>query len=144
MKLNLICVGSLTANYQKLYDEYVKKLKFFVDVNLIEVKEQKESNIDIKIKKETKLILEKIPKNSKVIYFSLQGKQFSSEEFSKIVSQTDNITFIIGGSNGVIEEEFDNKICFSKMTFPHQLFRVMAIEQIYRGFAIANNIKYHK
>ncbi|MGX9340594.1 23S rRNA (pseudouridine(1915)-N(3))-methyltransferase RlmH [Mycoplasma sp. 4044] len=144
MKLNLICVGSLTGDFQKLYDSYLKKLKFFTTVNLIEIKEVKEDNIELKIKKETEAILVKIPKNSEIYYFSLQGKQYSSEEFAKIVTSKDNITYIIGGSNGVDESYFDKKINFSPMTFPHQLFRVMAIEQIYRSFAITNNIKYHK
>ncbi|MBN0970550.1 23S rRNA (pseudouridine(1915)-N(3))-methyltransferase RlmH [Mycoplasma phocoeninasale] len=143
MKINIIAVGSLTKEYQALYDLYVKKISFFCQINLIEIREVVNDNINLKIEKETKLILEKIPKNSKVIYLSLHGKTMSSEQFSSILIE-DNLTFIIGGSNGVIEEFFKNRICFSEMTFPHQLFRVMLVEQIYRGFAIQKNIKYHK
>ena len=106
-------------------------------------KEIVEENIELKIKKETKLILEKIPKNSHVIYLSLYGKKMDSIEFSKMLD-VDNLTFIIGGSNGVDETYFLNKISFSDLTFPHQLFRIMLVEQIFRGFAIKNNIKYHK
>ncbi|WP_426461400.1 23S rRNA (pseudouridine(1915)-N(3))-methyltransferase RlmH [Mycoplasma hafezii] len=144
MKLNIIAVGSLSKEYQVIYDDYVKKINYFSKVNLIEIKEQKISNIEQKIKKETELILEKIPKNSAVYYLSLRGKQYDSESFKDLFVDTDNVTFIIGGSNGVDESYFNNKINFSKMTFPHQLFRVMLVEQIYRGFTIKNNITYHK
>ncbi|MGX9358727.1 23S rRNA (pseudouridine(1915)-N(3))-methyltransferase RlmH [Mycoplasma sp. 2575] len=143
MKINLIAVGSLSSDIKKIYDSYLKKINFLATINLIEIKEIINDNIDIKIAKETKAILAKIPKSSKVFYLSLQGKQMSSEEFSNILIE-DNLTFIIGGSNGVDETKFKNKICFSKMTFPHQLFRIMLIEQIYRGLAIKKNIKYHK
>ncbi|EIE41778.1 ribosomal RNA large subunit methyltransferase H [Mycoplasmopsis canis UFG4] len=144
MKLNIVAVGSLSKEYQVIFDDYVKKVNFFAKINVIEVKEQKISNIELKKQKETELILEKIPKNSLVIYLSLKGKQIDSEEFAQNITNIDNITFVIGGSNGVVEEMFQNKINFSKMTFPHQLFRVMLIEQIYRAFTIKNGITYHK
>lgn len=143
MKINIIAVGSLTKEFKTLYDSYVKKISFFAQINLIEIKEVINDNIELKIKKETDLILEKIPKNSKVFYLSLRGKKLDSEGFSDLLIE-DNMTFIIGGSNGVDESKFDRKICFSDMTFPHQLFRVMLIEQIYRGISIKKNIKYHK
>ncbi|AWX69450.1 23S rRNA (pseudouridine(1915)-N(3))-methyltransferase RlmH [[Mycoplasma] anseris] len=143
MKINIIAVGSLTKEFKSLYEDYVKKISFFSSINLFEIKEQNENNIELKIKKETKLILEKIPKNSKVYYLSLYGKKMNSETFSELLIE-DNITFIIGGSNGVEEDFFENKISFSDLTFPHQLFRVLLVEQIFRGFAIKNNIKYHK
>ncbi|MBN4083681.1 23S rRNA (pseudouridine(1915)-N(3))-methyltransferase RlmH [Mycoplasma sp. CSL10137] len=144
MKLNIVAVGSLSKEYQVLFNDYLKKVNFFAKVNLIEIKEQKIQNIELKKQKETELILEKIPKNSQVIYLSTQAKQVTSEEFSERITNTDNITFVIGGSNGVIETYFSNKLNFSKMTFPHQLFRVMLIEQIYRAFTIKNGITYHK
>ncbi|VEU70410.1 23S rRNA (pseudouridine(1915)-N(3))-methyltransferase RlmH [Mycoplasmopsis glycophila] len=144
MKLNLIAVGSLSKEFKVLFDDYAKKINFFAKLNVIEIKEQKIENINLKIEKETQMILEKIPKNSKVYYLSLRGKQLNSEEFKELYVDEDNITFVIGGSNGVNEEYFSNKINFSKMTFPHQLFRVMLVEQIYRGFTIKNNITYHK
>ncbi|MBN4084687.1 23S rRNA (pseudouridine(1915)-N(3))-methyltransferase RlmH [Mycoplasma sp. CSL10166] len=144
MKLNIVAVGSLSKEYQVLFNDYLKKVNFFAKVNLIEIKEQKIQNIELKKQKETELILEKIPKNSQVIYLSTQAKQVTSKEFSERITNTDNITFVIGGSNGVIETYFSNKLNFSKMTFPHQLFRVMLIEQIYRAFTIKNGITYHK
>lgn len=143
MKLNIIAIGSLTKEYQNLYNSYLKKISFFASINLIQIKEIKNPNIDLKIEKETKLILEKIPKNSKVYYLSLLGKKVNSIQFSNLIDE-DNITFIIGGSNGVDERYFTNKISFSDLTFPHQLFRVMLVEQIYRSFTIKNNIEYHK
>ncbi|PWC09042.1 Ribosomal RNA large subunit methyltransferase H [Mycoplasmopsis arginini] len=143
MKINLIAVGSLSSDNKKIYDSYIKKISFLATINLIEIKEVVNENIEIKIAKETELILNKIPKNSKVIYLSLKGKQMTSEEFSDLFIE-DNLTFIVGGSNGVDESKFNNKISFSKMTFPHQMFRLMLIEQIYRGLAIKKNIKYHK
>ncbi len=143
MKINIIAVGSLTKEYKTLYDSYIKKITFFAKINLIEIKEIVNENIGIKVSKETKLIIKKIPKNSTVYYLSLRGQKIDSKEFSSLLVE-DNITFIIGGSNGVDEQFFQNKISFSDLTFPHQLFRVMLTEQIYRGFTILNNIKYHK
>ncbi|KDE42164.1 50S rRNA methyltransferase [Metamycoplasma hyosynoviae] len=143
MKINIIAVGSLNKDYLNLYNEYKKKINFYSQLNLIEIKEIVDDNIELKRKKETKLILEKMPKNSKVYYLSLKGRKLDSIQFSTLLEE-DNITFIIGGSNGVCEEEFENKISFSDLTFPHQLFRVMLVEQIFRGFSIKNNGKYHK
>lgn len=143
MKLNIIAVGSLTKQYLDLYNSYAKKIQPFCSINLIEIKEQNIDNIELKKEKETKLILEKIPKNSKVYYLSIHGKKLDSVQFSNLLVE-DNITFIIGGSNGVNEEHFENKISFSDLTFPHQLFRILLVEQIYRGFSIKENMKYHK
>ena len=143
MKLNIIAVGSLTKQYLDLYNSYAKKIQPFCSINLIEIKEQNIDNIELKKEKETKLILEKIPKNSKVYYLSIHGKKLDSIQFSNLLVE-DNITFIIGGSNGVNEEHFENKISFSDLTFPHQLFRILLAEQIYRGFSIKENMKYHK
>lgn len=143
MKLNIIAIGSLTKQYLDLYNSYVKKIQPFCSINLIEIKEQNIDNIELKKEKETKLILEKIPKNSKVYYLSIHGKKLDSVQFSNLLVE-DNITFIIGGSNGVNEEHFENKISFSDLTFPHQLFRILLVEQIYRGFSIKENMKYHK
>lgn len=145
MKINFIAVGSLNAEYKKLFDEYKKRIGFFCTLNVFEVKEVNNENIFLKKQKETEAILKLIPNSSKVYLCSLQGKMHTSEEFSNLL-QVDNISFVIGGSNGVIEEMFDDfqRICFSTMTFPHQLFRIILVEQVYRGFSILNNSKYHK
>ncbi|MGZ9428436.1 23S rRNA (pseudouridine(1915)-N(3))-methyltransferase RlmH [Mycoplasma sp. 1012] len=144
MKITIIAVGKLQKNYLTLFQEYEKKISFFSKIEVIEIKELQEENIEIKKEKETNKILELIPKNSTVFLCSLKGKQMDSFEFSNLIDKS-NITFIIGGSNGVIEDRIDaQKINFSLLTFPHQLFRVLLAEQIYRAFAIKNNIKYHK
>ena len=143
MKINIIAVGKLQNDFKVLFDSYAKKLNFWADLNMVELKEVNHDNIEVQRGKETDLILNAIPKNSKVFLCSLKGKQYSSEEFSSFFDE-DNLTFVIGGSHGVDETKFHNKINFSKMTFPHQMFRVMLIEQIYRGLSIKNNSKYHK
>ncbi len=143
MKINIIAVGKLQNEFKTLFTSYLKKLEFYTTVNIIELKEVNHKNISTQIEKETKNIIENIPKGSKVILCSLKGKEYSSNELSSFISE-DNMTFIIGGSHGVDESQFSNKIRFSKMTFPHQMFRVMLIEQIYRAFSIKNNSKYHK
>ena len=136
MKINLIVVGKLKKDFLPIYKTFVKRIEFYSKINLIEIKESNKL-------KETNLILKSIPKKSRVILLSLQGKEYSSEEFAKIINE-DNITFVIGGSDGVDEREFTQKIKFSKMTFNHHLFRIMLVEQIYRAIAINNNLKYHK
>ncbi|MDZ7293213.1 23S rRNA (pseudouridine(1915)-N(3))-methyltransferase RlmH [Mycoplasmopsis pulmonis] len=145
MKINIISVGTLSKEFQVIFDDYIKKINFYSNVNLIKIKEFKSNNKDLIIKNETMAILEKIPKNSKVFLCSLNAEQYSSEKFALFL-QEDNISFVIGGSHGVDEKMFKGawKINFSKMTFPHQLFHLMLIEQIYRGFSILNNKIYHK
>ncbi|WP_033161228.1 23S rRNA (pseudouridine(1915)-N(3))-methyltransferase RlmH [[Mycoplasma] collis] len=144
MLITIIAVGKLEQKFKEIFDIYNKKINLIAKLNIVEIKEIAIDNIDLKIKKETKLILEKIPKSSNVFLFSLKGKMFSSKELSTFFETNSNLTFIIGGSNGVDEAKFDKKICFSKLTFPHQLFRIMAVEQIYRSLTIIKNIKYHK
>lgn len=148
-KIKIIAVGSLSPKFKSLYDEYVKQVGNFCSLSFSEIKEfSEEKNIEVKKEKETKLILESIIPNSKVILLSLKGKQVDSVSFSKLIESYTNqsITFVIGGSDGVCENYFDNalKLSFSQMTFPHQLFRIMLIEQVYRAFMILNNSKYHK
>ena len=91
----------------------LKKSLLFCSINIIEIKEYKFNNIDKNIELETKEIIKKIPKNSKVILLSLNGKQLDSKHFANKINRN-NITFVIGGSNGVIEKYFENKISFSK------------------------------
>lgn len=143
MKLNIICVGKLQNEFKSLFETYKSKIEFYSQVNVIELKEVNHDNVEVQKQKETEMILASIPKNSKVFLCSLNGKEYSSEKFSELFCE-DNITFVIGGSHGVDESFFQNKVKFSNMTFPHQLFRVMLIEQIFRGFSIINNSKYHK
>ncbi|MGV2392531.1 UNVERIFIED_CONTAM: 23S rRNA (pseudouridine(1915)-N(3))-methyltransferase RlmH [Campylobacter lari] len=148
-KIRLIAVGNLNPKFKVLYDEYSKQISYFASFNLVELKEQSsEKNIEVKKEKETKMIIDAILPNSYVIHTSLKGKEITSEEFASVFIENNNrdITLIIGGSDGVIEDAIKSnlKIKFSKMTFPHQLFRVMLVEQIYRAYMIINNKKYHK
>lgn len=149
MNIQIIAVGSLSLEFKKVFEKYEKSISHFANLNVIEVKEiSEEKNINVKIQKETSLILSKIQKDSTIFLCSLQGKQYDSLEFAQLIKQQNNrnITFVIGGSNGVDEQKFDNnfKISVSKMTFPHQLFRCLLVEQIYRAFSILENKKYHK
>ena len=158
LNINIICVGKIKENYLKdAISEYSKRLSRYCKLNIIELPDEKipdklNDNITNEIKtKECTNILNHIKKDSYVIALDLKGKQFSSEEFSsnidKLSLETSNITFIIGGSLGLTENLLNNcnqKICFSKMTFPHQLIRVFLLEQIFRSFKISNGETYHR
>lgn len=150
LKINIIAVGKIKEEYIEngIY-EFKKRLSKYVNLKIIEISEFACS--DVSIKKESDLIIEKINKKAFNILLDINSKQISSEEFSELIDKTSliksEINFIIGGSMGVSKEVKDNvdmKISFSKFTFPHQLFRLILLEQIYRAISIINNIKYHK
>ena len=155
IKINLIVMGDIKEKYFKdAIAEYSKRLSRFTQLNIIELKENvsKTNNI-ADISSALKKDAEEIKKHIKghLICLDIQGKQLSSEELAKKIENlsqiTSTISFVIGASNG-IHEEIKNlaneKISFSKMTFPHQLMRVIFLEQLYRAFTINNNISYHK
>ena len=159
MNISIIAVGKLKEKYLKMaVDEYSKRLSRYAKLEIIELQDEKtpdnaSEKEEVQIKeKEGSAILSKIKDNSYVIAMDLNGKQLTSVEFSQFISNcavmgNSNIVFVIGGSLGPSEEVIkraDYKLCFSKMTFPHQLFRVMLLEQVYRGFRIMNNEPYHK
>ena len=155
MNINIICVGKIKDKYiNDGIAEFSKRMTSFVALNIIELKEyNKEDSINISIEKESSEILKQISKsNSYNILLDLDGKEITSENMSKYIDDLKNkgissINFIIGGSNGVNQElknSIDMKLKFSYFTFPHQLMRLILLEQIYRWFAISNNIKYHK
>lgn len=159
MNITVIAVGKLKEKYLKqAIDEYSKRLTRYCKLDIIELNDEKtpdnaSEKEELIIKdKEGKAILSKIKDNAYVVAMDLHGKQIKSEEFAKFISNcgvmgNSNIVFVIGGSLGLSEEVIrraNYKLCFSKMTFPHQLFRVMLLEQIYRGFRIINNEPYHK
>ena len=156
MKINILVVGSIKEKfYVDACNEYLKRLSKFHTVSVIEVDEEKlpknYSNGDIlKVKEKEGLRLEKHFKGY-VVLLDVSKEMLSSEELSKKIDKLslsyDTITFIIGGSFGVsdyIKSKVDYSFSFSKMTFPHQLFRVMLLEQIYRATTISHNITYHK
>ena len=159
MNITVISVGKLKEKYLKMaIDEYAKRLTRYCKLTMIERPDEKTPDNaspaqEEQIKeKEGKLILSKIKDNMFVIAMDLKPKQMTSEEFSKFIEQcgvtgNSNIVFVVGGSLGISDEVLkraNHKICFSKMTFPHQLFRVMLLEQVYRAFRISNNEPYHK
>ena len=158
LHINVLCVGKVKETFFKeAIFEYSKRLSRFCDLNIIEIQDEKipdKSNekIEQEIKdKEGNNILSHIKKDSYVIALDLRGKEFDSVTFSQEISRlsitNSNITFIIGGSLGLSEKVLSScneKICFSKLTFPHQLIRIFLLEQLYRSFKLANNEAYHK
>ena len=156
--INIICTGKIKEKYLKdAIDEYSKRLSKFCKLNILELPDKKipdktNSIIENEIKnKESENVINHLKKDTYVICLDLKGKQFSSEEFAQDIQDISmlhsNITFIIGGSLGMSEKLLNlanQKICFSKMTFPHQLIRVFLLEQIYRAFKIINGENYHK
>ncbi len=159
MNITVICVGKIKEKfYREAVCEYSKRLSKFCKLNIIEVDDEEagqnlspvqESNIK---DKEGERILKKIPSNSYVFTLAIEGKKYDSVSFSKnlndlCIKGQSSICFIIGGSLGLsdkIKDLSNAKLSFSDMTFPHQLMRVILLEQIYRAFKIINNEPYHK
>ena len=150
--IKLITVGSIKEKYLKdAIDEYRKRLSKYTNLEIIEIKDEGL----VEEEKAKKLEAEKIEKylNNKeyIISLEIEGKELTSPELAEkirtIQIENSNITFIIGGSYGLaesIKEKANFHLSFSKLTFPHQLFRVLLLEQIYRSFKIMNNENYHK
>lgn len=158
LTIQIICVGKLKETYLKsAINEYSKRLSRYCKLDILELSDEKipeklNTHLSDEIKlKECSNIIRHIKKDSYVIALDLKGKQFTSEEFSaeigKISMTSSHITFIIGGSLGLTNELLNlcqQKICFSKMTFPHQLIRIFLLEQVFRAFKIANGETYHR
>ncbi|MBE6159513.1 MAG: 23S rRNA (pseudouridine(1915)-N(3))-methyltransferase RlmH [Lactobacillales bacterium] len=150
--IKIICVGKIKEKYLKdAIEEYQKRLSKYTKLEIIELQDINNDNINIILEKEKELILNKINEKDYVITLEIEGKELSSVELSNKIDNifitNSNITFIIGGSYGLhneIKERSNFKLSFSKLTFPHQLFRVMLLEQIYRAYKILNNESYHK
>jgi 23S rRNA (pseudouridine1915-N3)-methyltransferase len=150
--IKIICVGKIKEKfYRDAIEEYLKRLSKYTKFEIIEVDDINNSNEKVTMSKEKDLILKHINQKEYIITLEIEGNKFTSIELSKkidqILSLNSNIIFIIGGSNG-LDPEIKNlsnlKLSFSDLTFPHQLFRVMLLEQIYRSFKIINNESYHK
>lgn len=158
LTINIICVGKIKEKYLKsALEEYSKRLSRYCKLTITELPDEKipdklNDSLVYEIKsKECNNIINHIKKDSYIIALDLNGKEFTSEEFSKKIQnlsmESSHITFIIGGSLGLTQEILNIcnlKICFSKMTFPHQLIRVFLLEQIFRAFKIANGETYHR
>ena len=159
MRINIVCVGKIKEKYLKLgIDEFKKRLSKYCKLEIIQLEDEKApENLSDKemlmIKeKEGKKLLSKIKDNSYVIALAIDGKNLSSEELAETINKLgvrgiSNITFVIGGSLGLSDEVLsraDYKLSFSKMTFPHQLMRLILLEQVYRAYRINNGEPYHK
>lgn len=150
--IKIICIGKLKEKYFKDAScEYLKRLSKYTKISLIEINDF--SDVDVKscLVKEKEAILKNVKDKDNVVLLDVNGIEYSSTLFSNFIndelSYNSNITFIIGSSNGFDDEIyslFKKRVSFSKMTFPHQLFRILLLEQIYRSFKIINNEKYHK
>lgn len=150
--IKIICVGKLKEKYwTEAVNEYLKRLSKYTKIELIELNDSKIDDPTIALKQEKELILNKLTDKDYIITLEINGKSLTSMELAKkidkLTSLHSNLCFIIGGSNG-IHEDIRNKsslsLSFSSLTFPHQLFRVMFLEQLYRAYKINNNESYHK
>lgn len=158
LNVRIVCVGKIKDSFNKQgIDEYKKRLSRYIKLDIIEVddakiKENASSKEEEIVKKEEGIrILKQVKDNEYMILLDLHGKEIDSVEFSKIIDMTSirfsTITFVIGGSLGLSDaviQRANYRLCLSKMTFTHQMTRVILLEQIYRSFKILNNEVYHK
>lgn len=143
--IKIICVGKIKENYLRdMINDYAKRISKYHKIEIIEL-------TDSNINKEKEELLRVINIKDYNIVMDIDGNNLSSREFAEKIDKTflinSNITFIIGGSDGIspeIKELANYRLSFSKLTFPHQLFRGILLEQIYRAFKILNNESYHK
>lgn len=157
--VNLIVVGRIKEKYfDAAVAEYVKRLGRYCRLTITEIKDEpipenpSDREIELVLEKEAERIEAKIPKNAYLVPLCIEGKQIDSQGLADMIGSTatdgkGELTFIIGGSLGIcerIKQRAGFKLSFSKMTFPHQLMRVVLLEQIYRAFNINNGGKYHK
>lgn len=155
IKINLVTIGDIKEKYLKdAIDEYSKRISRFANLKIVEIKENvsksnNQQDIIAALKKDATEIKKYL--KGHIVCLDIDGKQQSSEAFAKNIEkislQNSEITYVIGASNG-IDDEIKNlaneRMSFSPMTFPHQLMRVIFLEQLYRAFTILNNISYHK
>lgn len=157
IKTKLISVGKLKEKTtRELISEYEKRLTRYTDFSHIEVADlplsdnPKEKEIEAVLQKEGTQILKNLPQNMVTVAMAIDGKQYTSEEFATLIEEKatlGGLCFVIGSSHGLhpdVIKACQLKISLSKMTFPHNLARLMLTEQIYRGFKILNNENYHK
>lgn len=160
INLKIICIGKLNEDYLKqAQNEYLKRLKKYCNIEIIELNDQKlptilsDANVQEIKAKECSEIIQKLDKlkNYSLFALDLKGKEYDSIQFANLIQQTatytsSTIVYIIGGTLGLTDQiiKKSNKvICFSKLTFPHQLIRIFLLEQMFRAFKILNNESYH-
>jgi len=159
MKITIICVGKIKEKYfTGAIEEYSKRLSRYIKLEILEVMDEKtvdgqSSSLDEQVKmREGERVLGALKGDEYVIALAIKGNKSTSEAFAKKIDELatygkSHIAFIIGGSLGLsneVLERADEQISFSDMTFPHQLMRVILLEQIYRAYRIINNEPYHK
>ena len=150
--IKIICVGKIKEKFfDAAIEEYLKRLQKYTKLQIIEVPDIKTEDSKIAIKKEAEYIKKHIKEKDYIISLAIEGKEYNSVQFANLIDsiriENNNIVFIIGGSCGISSEIKNNSkilLSFSKLTFPHQLFRIILLEQIYRAFKIINNETYHK
>lgn len=145
--IKIIAVGKNNPALKEYEADFVKRIKRFSKFDLVELKEDKSKNPVQIVGKEDIKILEKI-KDKEIVYaLDISGRGMDSVAFSEELKNNYDITFVVGGAYGfgdAVRKRADKLISFSAMTFNHQIFRVMLLEQVYRGLSIINNRKYHK
>lgn len=159
LHIDIVCIGKIKEQYLRdAIQEYSKRLSKYCSLTIIELPDEPVPNhLSKKLSESIKLsesnnILSHIRKDSYLICLDLKGKQYTSEEFSQkldniALNYNSNITIVIGGTLGMSNEllkKANELICFSKMTFPHQLIRVFLLEQLFRAFKISNHETYHR
>lgn len=159
MKITVLTVGKIKEKfYTDAINEYSKRLSRYCKLEVVQVADEKtaenctENEMDIVKQKEAERLLKHIPEEAYVITLEIKGKNLDSVELADKINQlgirgTSHIIFVIGGSLGLhqtVSARADFKLSFSRMTFPHQLMRVILLEQIYRSYRIINNQPYHK
>lgn len=158
MQIKIITVGTLKEDYLKeAISEYKKRISQYARVEEVNIAEEKISDEDNKaqilsaLEKEGEKIIKATPRDSLRIALCVEGRELSSEEFASLISSASDksgkLTLIIGSSHGLsdaVKKDADFKLSFSKMTFPHQLMRVILTEALYRAFTIINGKRYHK
>ena len=150
--IKIICVGKLKENYlREAEEEYKKRISKYTKIEIIELTDEGITDVNKTLDIEGEKIKKYISPKDYIITLEIEGEELTSLKFAEKIDKTfinnSNITFIIGGSYGLskkVKELANYKLSFSKLTFPHQLFRIMLLEQIYRTFKINNNEEYHK
>lgn len=152
-KIELICVGDLKFDGFKLVEqEYLKKIRFFTKMGIRNLRDVKSTDDSLKIKKEGEMMRSLLEPEDYVVALDENGKRMDSQKFAKFVDEKmtahpHRIVFLIGGHAGLssaLETRIDFKLSFSSMTFGHDIFRILFLEQLYRAFTIIKKITYHR
>ena len=150
--IKIICVGKIKESfYREAVQEYLKRLSKYTRIEIQEVADDGSLEPQTQIHRESERVMKQIQAKDYVILMDIGGRELSSSDFARELDQTfltnSNVTFVIGGSYGLddtVRSRANARISFSKMTFPHKMFRVILLEQIYRAYKIINHETYHK